>query len=313
LPARRLGGSLDHDGFKHFLDSASKVKLLTAEEERVLSRRIQAGDREARNELVYRNIRLVVSNAKKYRNLGVPLEDLVQEGTFGAVRAAEKFKWQKDLKFSTYATWWIRQAIMRAIGDTSRTIRYPIHVSEKLRRIDGISTMLEQKLGRQPTPEEVSEESGIPLKKILEWAELPFATSLNEPVGDSSDPAPGQTPREVGDLIPDSGAESLFEGLVKRRIDLRLYEEIKKLPNERDRQILIWSFGLAGEPQMNLEQIGERLGVTRERVRQIHLQLIIDLNLSLELWIVVGDPDQERPPPDPTRFSRKGPRTRTQL
>ena len=250
------------DALQLFLREAGRHQLLTAAQEVELAKKIERGDMQAKQHMIQSNLRLVVSIAKNYRNQGLPFLDLIQEGTIGLVRAAEKFDYRKGFKFSTYATWWIRQAVTRAIADKARTIRIPVHMVEKLNKVVHIERQLVQRLGREPRPEEIAEELEMEtseVREILRMAQLPV--SLEKPIGEEEDSS-------LGDFVPDEQAESPFDtaSLSLRREDVEL--ALSALP-ERERKVIELRFGLSGEQPCTLEEVGRAFGVTRERIRQI--------------------------------------------
>src|SRR5512146_2174314 len=251
------------DSLQLFLKDIGKVRLLTAQEEVELAKRIERGDLDAKQKMVESNLRLVVSIAKNYRNQGLPFLDLIQEGTLGLVRAAEKFDYRKGFKFSTYATWWIRQAIARALADKARTIR--IHVVEKLNKIGRAERKLVTELGREPTPDEIAEVTGIDpeeVDQIKRSAQAPV--SLEKPVGDEEE-------SEFGQFIADEKAESPFD----RAADLLTKEALKEALENlsyRERRVLELRYGLGGEHPRTLDEVGRTFNVTRERIRQIENQ-----------------------------------------
>ena len=253
------------DSLQLFLKDIGKVRLLTAAEEVELAKRIERGDLDAKQKMVESNLRLVVSIAKNYRNQGLPFLDLIQEGTLGLVRAAEKFDYRKGFKFSTYATWWIRQAIARALADKARTIRIPVHVVEKLNKIGRAERKLVTELGREPTPEEIAEVTGIDpeeVDSIKRSAQAPV--SLEKPVGDEEE-------SEFGQFIADEKAESPFD----RAADLLTKEALKEALENlsyRERRVLELRYGLGGEHPRTLDEVGRTFNVTRERIRQIENQ-----------------------------------------
>jgi RNA polymerase primary sigma factor len=253
------------DGLQLFLKGIGKVRLLTAQEEVELSKRIERGSFEAKQRMVESNLRLVVSIAKNYRNQGLPFLDLIQEGTLGLVRAAEKFDYRRGFKFSTYATWWIRQAIARALADKARTIRIPVHVVEKLNRIGRAERKLMTGLGREPTAEEIAEVTGIEpaeVESIRRSAQAPI--SLEKPVGDEE-----QT--EFGRLIADEQAESPYERAVEALTTEALREALENL-SYRERRVLELRYGLGDQHPRTLDEVGRTFNVTRERIRQIEHQ-----------------------------------------
>jgi RNA polymerase primary sigma factor len=253
------------DGLQLFLKGIGKVQLLTAQEEVQLSKRIERGSFEAKQRMVESNLRLVVSIAKHYRNQGLPFLDLIQEGTLGLVRATEKYDYRRGFKFSTYATWWIRQAIARSLADKARTIRIPVHVVEKLNRIGRAERKLMTGLGREPTAEEIAEVTGIEpdeVDSIRRSAQAPV--SLEKPVGDEE-----QT--EFGQLIADEQAESPYERAVEVLTTEALREALENL-SYRERRVIELRYGLGDQNPRTLDEIGRTFNVTRERIRQIEHQ-----------------------------------------
>ena len=255
------------DAMKIHLSAIGKVPLLTAAEEISLAKRIERGDDRAKQQMIEANLRLVVSIAKRYNGRGLPLEDLVQEGSLGLIRAVEKFDWRKGYKFSTYATWWIRQAVTRGLADKGRTIRIPAHVVERMNRMSWTERKLSQTLGRDPEPEE--------LATALEWsvtevedirAVIRQPVSLDLPVG-------GREESRFGDLIEDEAAPSPFEVAANQIRTESLRKAVKALPR-KEREMLELRYGLTNESPMTLEQVGLRFGVTRERVRQVETHVL---------------------------------------
>ena len=250
------------DSLRLYLREIGKVSLLTAEQEVILAKRIERGDMAAKTQMIEANLRLVVSIAKSYLGRGLSFLDLIQEGSLGLIRAVEKFDYRKGYKFSTYATWWIRQAVTRAIADKARTIRIPVHMVEKLNKVVHVERQLVQQLGRDPRPEEIAAElemTPAEVRDILRMAQLPV--SLEKPVGEDEE-------SELGDFVQDESAESPFESasLTLRREDID--HALESLP-ERERRVIELRFGLKGEPPRTLEEVGRAFGVTRERIRQI--------------------------------------------
>jgi RNA polymerase primary sigma factor len=250
------------DCLRLYLRSIGSVELLTAEQEVELAKRIERGDMVAKRHMVEANLRLVVSIAKSYLGRGLSFLDLIQEGSLGLIRAVEKFDYRRGYKFSTYATWWIRQAVTRALADKSRTIRIPVHMVEKLNRVVHVERSLVQKLGREPEPHEIAAELGWTVRdvrEVLRVSQMPV--SLEKPVGDEDD-------SELGDFVADENTESPFE----RASDNLQREDVRRalaaLPR-RDREVLELRYGLNGHQPMTLEEVGEAFGVTRERIRQI--------------------------------------------
>jgi RNA polymerase primary sigma factor len=252
------------DALQLFLREAGRHALLTAAQEVELAKAIERGDGAAKQRMIQSNLRLVVSIAKNYRNQGLPFLDLIQEGTLGLIRAVEKFDWRRGFKFSTYATWWIRQAVARALADKARTIRMPVHIVERLQKMNRAERTLWPQLGRQPTLEEIAEEANLPVEQAREVrAAARASTSLDQPVGEEEDAVFGDFVAGDG-LLPDEQAELNIRSAT-------LLEALLSLP-ERDRSVLVLRYGLADEDPKTLEEIGRRLGLTRERVRQIEVQ-----------------------------------------
>ena len=250
------------DGLQLFLKGIGKVRLLRAHEEVDLAKRIERGDLDAKQKMVESNLRLVVSIAKRYRNQGLPFLDLIQEGTIGLVRAAEKFDYRRGFKFSTYATWWIRQAIARSLADKARTIRIPVHIVEKLNKIGRAERKLLTGLGREPTADEIAEVTGIKpedVDSIRRSAQTPI--SLEKPVGD-------ETQSEFGQLIADERAESPYERVVEILTNEALRDTLENL-SYRERRVLELRYGLGDQHPRTLVDIARRFNVTRERIRQI--------------------------------------------
>src|SRR3954469_7831087 len=263
------------DSLQLFLKDIGKVRLLTAAEEVELAKRIERGDLDAKQKMVESNLRLVVSIAKNYRNQGLPFLDLIQEGTLGLVRAAEKFDYRKGFKFSTYATWWIRQAIARALADKARTIRIPVHVVEKLNKIGRAERKLVTELGREPTADEIAEVTGIDpeeVESIKRSAQAPV--SLEKPVGDEEE-------SEFGQFIADERAESPYERAAEILTKEALREALENL-SYRERRVLELRYGLGGEHPRTLDEVGRTFNVTRERIRQIENQSLKKLQSLAE-------------------------------
>jgi RNA polymerase primary sigma factor len=250
------------DSLRLYLREIGKVPLLTADQEVYLAKRIERGDMSAKTHMIEANLRLVVSIAKSYLGRGLSFLDLIQEGSLGLIRAVEKFDYRKGYKFSTYATWWIRQAVTRAIADKARTIRIPVHMVEKLNKVVHIERQLVQRLGREPQPEEIALELEMTteeVREILRMAQLPV--SLEKPIGEEEE-------SELGDFVQDEQAESPFDtaSVQLRREDIQ--KALDSLP-ERERKVIELRFGLTGSQPCTLEEVGRAFGVTRERIRQI--------------------------------------------
>jgi RNA polymerase primary sigma factor len=250
------------DSLRLYLREIGKVPLLTADQEVYLAKRIERGDLIAKTQMTEANLRLVVSIAKSYLGRGLSFLDLIQEGSLGLIRAVEKFDYRKGYKFSTYATWWIRQAVTRAIADKARTIRIPVHMVEKLNRVAHVERQLVQRLGREPEPFEIAEELRWPLvevREILRVAQLPV--SLEKPVGDEDD-------SELGDFVADDTIAEPFEEASDHMQKEGVRRALSALP-ERERQVIELRYGLTGLEPLTLEEVGNTFGVTRERIRQI--------------------------------------------
>ncbi len=250
------------DSLRLYLRSIGRVSLLTAEQEVMLARRIERGDMVAKQQMIEANLRLVVSIAKSYLGRGLTFLDLIQEGSMGLIRAVEKFDYRRGYKFSTYATWWIRQAVTRAIADKGRTIRIPVHMVEKLNKVVHVERQLVQQLGREPVPDEIARELQITVREVrdvLRMAQQPV--SLEKPVGEEDESA-------LGDFVEDQTAESPFELAAEHLRQENLRRALAALP-EREREVIEMRFGLSGERPYTLEEVGRAFNVTRERIRQI--------------------------------------------
>jgi RNA polymerase primary sigma factor len=268
------------DALQLFLREAGRHPLLTAAQEVELAKRIERGDLGAKDTMIQSNLRLVVSIAKNYRNQGLPFLDLIQEGTLGLIRAVEKFDWRRGYKFSTYATWWIRQAVARALADKARTIRMPVHIVERLQKMNRAERTLWTQLGREPSLEEIADEASLPIQQAREVkAAARASTSLDQPVGEHEDAV-------FGDFVAGDGPLPEEEVEVSLRSEA-LAEALAAL-SERERQVLILRYGLGGSEPKTLEEIGRRLGLTRERVRQIEVETLRRLAALHEMTAVAG-------------------------
>jgi RNA polymerase primary sigma factor len=267
------------DALQLFLREAGRHTLLTAAQEVALAKRIERGDLDAKQRMIQSNLRLVISIAKNYRNQGLPFLDLIQEGTLGLIRAVEKFDWRRGFKFSTYATWWIRQAVARALADKARTIRMPVHIVERLQKMNRAERTLWTALGREPTFAEIADEANLTLQQVLEVrAAARASTSLDAPVGDTDDAV-------LGDFV------AANDPLPEETVELELRSQALRaalcaLP-DREREVVSLRYGLGGTEPKTLEEIGRRLGLTRERVRQIELDSLRRLAGQREMQAVL--------------------------
>jgi RNA polymerase primary sigma factor len=268
------------DPLKLYVRQIGDGRLLTPSEERELARRKDLGDEAAKRRLIECNLRLVMSITRNYTKAGVPQLDLIQEGNMGLIRAVEKFDYKMGYKLSTYATWWIRQAVTRALADQGRTIRLPVHVAEQVRRVHRARRILTQKLNRDPTVDEIAKESSMPVEKIRELLELvEDPVSLETPVGDGES--------MVADMIEDQKSESPDGASAALARTADLAEAIERL-NPRMKHVVLRRFGLDGQPPQTLEEVGNDLGITRERVRQLETRALRELRTvapGLELYL----------------------------
>jgi RNA polymerase primary sigma factor len=265
------------DALQLFLNEAGKYPLLTAAEEVELAKRIERGDQEAKERMINSNLRLVISIAKKWQGHDLPLLDLIQEGIIGLIRAVEKFDWRKGFKFSTYATWWIRQAVQRGVANKSRTIRIPVHISDREQKLRRAERELRAKLDREPTEKEVAKAAKLTLEQLREVRRAARAvTSLDRPVGEEGDAT-------YGDLVASEQAPPPEEEVRVALGREALHRALAELP-DREREVLKLRYGLNGDlDPASLEEIGRRLGVTRERVRQIEADALEKLAVNREL------------------------------
>jgi RNA polymerase primary sigma factor len=264
------------DALQLFLNEAGRWPLLTKEEEVELAKLVERGDLEAKERMINSNLRLVVSIAKRYQGHDLSLLDLIQEGIIGLIRAVEKFDWRRGFKFSTYATWWIRQAVQRGVANKSRTIRIPVHIVDREQKIARAERLLAPKLGRQPTDEEIAKQAKLPLKQLREVRQAARAiTSLDRPIGTEGDSA-------FGDLLPSEGTTPEEELSVSLEQEV-LHRAVGELP-EREQEVLKRRYGLNGDRDpASLEAIGKELGLTRERVRQIEATALERLAVNREI------------------------------
>jgi len=263
------------DALQLFLREAGRHQLLTAPQEVELAKKIERGDSGAKQQMIQSNLRLVVSIAKNYRNQGLPFLDLIQEGTLGLIRAVEKFDWRRGFKFSTYATWWIRQAVARALADKARTIRMPVHIVERLQKMNRAERTLWTQLGREPTLAEIADEASLPLQQAHEVrAAARASTSLDQPVGEADDAV-------FGDFV--AGEGPLPEEEVELSLRSQALRAALEALSEREREVVVLRYGLAEAEPKTLEEIARRLGLTRERVRQIEIDALKRLASLREL------------------------------
>ncbi len=270
------------DAVRLYLQSIGRIALLTREDEVRLAKRVEQNDMAAKSALIEANLRLVVSMAKRYQGRGLTLLDLIQEGNMGLIRAVEKFDWRRGFKFSTYATWWIRQSMTRALADQSRTIRIPVHMVERLNRVSRARRELWQELERDPTPEEIGRKAEMPadtVEELLNMGQDPV--SLQAPVGAGEDTA------ELGDFISDQARDRPEELVSKRLRDENVQRLLDGLPG-RERRVIELRYGIDPEGPMTLEDIGKQLGLTRERVRQIEVKTLHMLKASGRADVLEG-------------------------
>src|SRR6187401_338476 len=268
------------DALQLFLREASRHRLLTAAQEVALAKRIEQGDELAKAEMIQSNLRLVVSIAKNYRNQGLPFLDLIQEGTLGLIRAVEKFDWRRGYKFSTYATWWIRHAVARALAYKARTIRMPVHIVERMQKMNRAERLLWTQLGREPTLAEIAEEASLPVAQAKEVkAAARASSSLDAPIGETEDAV-------FGDFVAGDGPSPEDEVEITLRSQA-LTRGLNAL-SERERKVIALRYGLAESEPKTLEEIGRTLGLTRERVRQIEVHALRRLSKLREMESVAG-------------------------
>ena len=262
-----LEGVSTEDPVRMYLKEIGNVPLLSTEEEVALAQRVEAGDESAKKQLIEANLRLVVSIAKKYVGRGMPFLDLIQEGNMGLMKAVDKFDYSKGFKFSTYATWWIRQAITRGIADTGRTIRVPVHMVETINKTLRMTRTLLQELGREPTPEEVAERLGVPVARVREVLKISRdPVSLDTPIGEEDD-------SHLGDFIEDDSALSPVDSAAFSMLREELSTALESL-TDRERQVVQLRFGLIDGRARTLEEVGKEFNVTRERIRQIEAKAL---------------------------------------
>jgi RNA polymerase primary sigma factor len=259
---------------KLYLREVGQIKLLTLQEEIDLAARIKKGDREARTLMINANLRLVIKIAHDYANLGLPLLDLVSEGNIGLMRAVERFDPAKGGKLSTYAAWWIKQSIKRALANQSKTIRLPVHLVDKISKMNRVASQMSEELGREPTDDELAEEVGLSPRSVSQLKTASIRpTSLDAPIN-------GDDPTELGELVGDEGARTPFEFLRDRNLRDEL-PELLAILDPRERLIIFQRFGLDGARQRTLEEVGNKLGVTRERIRQLQNIALMKLRRAL--------------------------------
>ena len=264
----------DNSSFKLYLKEISRTPLITVEEEIVLAERIKNGDAEARAHMIRANLRLVVKIAQDYSNYGLPVMDLISEGNIGLMKAVERFDPAKGGKLSTYAAWWIKQSIKRALANQSKTIRLPVHMVDKIAKMRRISTMLAEALGREPTDEELADEIGLPRRKLAmlkQASQRP--TSLDAPINDGES-------TEYSEIIGDDRAENPLDALADKNLHGEL-DHLLGVLDQRERRIIDERFGLNGRKPMTLEEVGREFGVTRERIRQLQNSALTKMRRAL--------------------------------
>ncbi|MBA3300210.1 MAG: sigma-70 family RNA polymerase sigma factor [Thermoleophilaceae bacterium] len=274
------------DAVRLYLQNIGRLGLLTREDEIRLAKRVEQHDMAAKAAMIEGNLRLVVSVAKRYQNRGLNLLDLIQEGNLGLIRAVEKFDWRRGFKFSTYATWWIRQSMTRALADQARTIRIPVHMVDRLNKVSRARRELSQELERDPTPEEIGAKLDLAVDKVehvLKIGQEPL--SLQAPVG------PGEDTAEFGDFISDEAGDRPEELVAKRLRDADVLELLERLP-ARERRVIELRYGIDPEGPMTLEDIGKKVGLTRERVRQIEVKTLRMLKTSGQASALEGTTEE---------------------
>jgi RNA polymerase primary sigma factor len=279
-PAGRSSDEVSTDALQLFLREAGRRPLLNAAQEVELAKRIERGETEAKQLMIESNLRLVVSIAKRYRNQGLPFLDLIQEGSLGLIRAVEKFDWRRGYKFSTYATWWIRQAVARGLADKARTIRMPVHIAERRHKLNRAERSLLTQLGREPTVEEIAEEAHLPLAQAQDVRRAPrVSASLDQPVGEQGDTV-------FADFVASEGP------LPEEEVELSLRSQaligVLSILEDREREVLILRYGLGDDEPKTLEEIGHGLAVTRERVRQIESAALERMASFREMRDIMG-------------------------
>lgn len=272
---RKIQANIGADPIRAYLQEIGKIPLLTAKEEVILAKRIEAGNEESKQHLTTANLRLVVSIAKRYAKRGLDLLDLIQEGNIGLMRAVEKFDYTKGFKFSTYATWWIRQAITRAIADQARTIRIPVHMIETINKLSKVNSELTSKLGRKPSQRELAKAMGISIDKVQEIIKISQRpTSLQAPIGKGKQDG-GET-SSLAEIIPDEEGERPTKSAERDFLRNQIRELLGEL-TDRERRVLELRFGLKDSVSRTLEEVGHEFGVTRERIRQIEAKALSKL------------------------------------
>jgi RNA polymerase primary sigma factor len=258
-----------------YLREVGKTALLTAQEELALARKIRKGNKAAREHMIKANLRLVIKIAHEYDGYGLPLLDLINEGNIGLMKAIDRFDPERGAKLSTYAVWWIRQTIQRAISNQSKTIRLPVHLNDQLFKLRRTALELQEKLGHEPSNAEIAQAMGVSERQVKNWRGAAFAPiSLDTPVGDEDN-------ANLGDLVPDNNAVMPFEAMQDAGEASIVQDLLKTLPT-RERQILAYRFGLNGGKERTLEEVGERFGVTRERIRQLQNKALSRLRKAME-------------------------------